>query len=157
MGRSELPTAPLGSLVALAEGARTGRTNWWARRTLLFCERGLLTARTSPLTGSLVGQRHRDDVPYHPVAALPGLADRILRLHPENRVIPTTSVLDARFHPGVLLLTSRLVLTLADTSRLTFLWGNRLGVLSGDAVSLLAPQEERDVLHLVFGERLSFD
>jgi hypothetical protein len=126
---------------------------------LFLYERGLIVARVGGWSGKLVVEEHGDDAPEYPeVAALSWLPDRIARLHPENRLIPMTSVLEAHFRNNWLLLQSELALTLTDGSRLKFVWTGRIKVASDDALGPVDfPQDEPYVMRRVFGDRLSSD
>jgi hypothetical protein len=102
----------------------------------VFYERGLLVARVGGWSGKLAVEKHGDDAPEYPeIAALSWLPDRIARLHPENRLIPMTTVLEAHFRNNWPLLQSELVLTLTDASRLKFVWTWRIKVARDDALS----------------------
>jgi hypothetical protein len=159
VGRSEQPAVPLGSLLALEDGATAGRWPHSVPHALFFFERGLVVARIDRWMAKLVVEKQGDDAPEYPeIAAHSWPPDRILRLHPENRLILMTSVLEAHFRYNWLLFQSELVLTLTDASRLKFAWTPRLKVARGDAlVRVDFPQEEPYFMRGIFGERLLSD
>jgi hypothetical protein len=126
---------------------------------LFFYERGLVVARAGGGWGRLAVEKKGDDAPEYPeIAALSWPPDRIVRLHPENRLILMTSVLEAHFRNNWFRLQAEFVLTLTDASRLKFVWSWRIKVARGDAlVSVDFPQDEPYVMRGIFGDRLLSD
>ena len=147
----------LGSFVAIGAPVRAGER--WPRdpqHALLFYEHGLLV---TCLAGwdALENQFDAGTVEWLMTVVLSWLPDRIAALHPENRLIPVTSVLEAHFRHSWLLLRDELALTLEDGSRLKFTWVLRIGVVQGGALVRLAYPQEKLVMRRVFGDRLSSD
>jgi hypothetical protein len=149
----------VGSLLALEDGATAGRWPHSSAHALFFYERGLVVARIDRGWGKLAVEKQGDDAPEYPeIAALSWPPDRIVRLHPENRLILMTAVLEAHFRNNWLLLQAEFVLTLTDASRLKFAWTTRIKVARGDAlVSVDFPQDEPYVMRGIFGDLLLSD
>jgi hypothetical protein len=113
---------PLGPLIAYLDGAKIHKREWDAPRSLYFGEHGILMARTSRWNASIAGRKGHDDIPGSLLRALPEFADRVAGPHPENRLIPIESVIDARYHDRGMFRNTSLALALADGSQLTFRW-----------------------------------
>jgi len=148
----------LGSFVAVGGPVRAGE-RWFRdpQHAVLFYEHGLFVTHVD---GWLALGKDWDvaaEVLW--IAAHSWLPDRIVALHPENRLIPVTSVLEAHFRVNRLLLRDELALTLGDGSRVKLNWSTifRLGVLQDGAVVRFGYSQEKLLMRRVFGDRLSSD
>ena len=147
---------PLGPLIASLEGAKIHKREWGGpHRSVYFGEHGILMARVRPWNAHIAYRKGHDDIPGAYWRALPEFADRVAGLHPENRLIPIESVIDARYHDGGILKNNSLALSLADDSQLAFRWVG-LWALHPESEQL-ALVNEPFLMRLMFGDRLTIE